>query len=487
MPLLAGPPTEGGLSQWGIFFGRFHPVFLHLPIGMLSLVLLLEFGRLFKKEKGSSTLVPMFFTAATAIVAVITGFLLFQSKVGEYAEELVDHHLWWGLGFACAMVLALVIKSWVDQAGGKGNFLYVLVLFASGGVMAVASHDGGSLTHGSTFLTAEAPNELKEIYNMMPGVEKLPIKLDGELTSVVPLEEQVVYSHYIQPIFDQKCVSCHGPDKQKGRMRMDTFEAVVAGGKEGDGLEPGNAKDSNLIYRIDLPEDDDEHMPREGKKQMEAHEMVVLEWWINGGASPDQKVVDAEIPADVQAAISKLVPPEEIAAQAKAAVEEAEAEEAARDAAELLVSELRKEFPSALNFESQDSHQLSFTAVSMRNQFDDAQLAKLEPVMDLIVSLDLASSKVSDEGVKLLAEAKSLRMLRLSESGVTDASLDLLAGLPELESLNLYGTAVSNEGVMSLAGLPNLKHLYLWQTQVDEAGADALRKAMPECEIVMGL
>jgi uncharacterized membrane protein len=500
MPVLAGPPSEEAVSQWGRFIGRFHPVVLHLPIGMLALVLLMEFGKLFRRNKGSSTLVPAFFTAVSAVVAVITGFLFYQS--GGYEGDLVEDHLWWGIGFACAMIGAFIVKSWVDLAGGKGNFLYVLMLLVSGGVMGVASHDGGSITHGSNHLTEEMPNELRPHYNKIPGVEKLEL-LDEEksdesdkgegggpsssLEPAVPVGDQVIFTHLVQPIFDQKCVSCHGAEKQKGKLRMDSYEALLAGGKEGEGFEPGNAEDSNIIYRIHLPEDDDEHMPPEGKKQIEPHELAILEWWVDSGASPDAKVSEVEMPEAVKLALGKVVTPEVREAEEEANAAEAGQMEDDRKALAEEVEKLRKEYPSALNFESQESIGLTFTAVSMRDKFTDADLAKLEPVMEGMISLDLSATKVSDKGVAAIGDAKKLRMLRLSETEVTDASIETIAGLVELESLNLYGTAVTTSGVKKLADLPNLKRLYLWQTQVDEKGAEELGKMMPECEIELGL
>ena len=494
MPLLAADPVDGAVGQWGRFLGRFHPVVLHLPIGMLALVLLMEFGQLFRKEK-RSTLVPAFFTAASAILAVIFGFLLYQSKPGEYQAELVESHLWWSIGFAGLMVAAVILKAWIQLAGGAGNWIYVLTLVATGGVMTVASHDGGSLTHGKSFLTDEAPNEVREIYNLLPVEEKLPL-IDDEggkgpgsagAVPVVPVADQVVYTHLVQPIFEQKCVSCHGEEKQKGKLRMDSYEALLAGGKEGEAIEPGDAEGSNIMFRIHLPEDDDEHMPPEGKTQMEAHEIAIVEWWLDAGASPDLKVVDAGMPEEIKSAVAQLVPPEVIAAQ-KAEAEQAAAKEAEeREALSSVVESLREEFPSALNFESRESSALTFTAVSMRKDFNDDHLGKLGPVMESMVSLDLSATGVTDEGVRSLEGAKSLRMLRLSETGVTDEAIEVIAGLPELESLNLYGTRVTNTGVSKLAALPKLKRLYLWQTEVDEAGAEALRKQMPDCEVVMGL
>lgn len=508
MPILAGPPKDDQVSQWVLYLGRFHFIILHLPIGMLSLVILMELGKLFRRDKGSSTLVPMFFTAASAVVAVIVGFLLFQS--GDDNSELIQDHMWWGIGFASSTIAAFMVKNWVDLAGGKGNFLYFLILLGSAGVMGVASHDGGESVHGKGFLRKEEPVEVRELINQIPGAKQLPLEGKDKLKEdepkdvegkgslqepepepdavpVVAPDDQVVYTHLVQPIFEQKCVSCHGENKQKGKFRMDTYEALLSGGKEGDGFEPGNAEDSNIIYRIHLPEDDDEHMPPEDKKQIEPHELAILEWWIDSGASPDAKVSEVEMPDAVKKALGSIVPPEVAEAEEDAKIEEAKKEDEARKVLAVKVEKLRADFPSALNFESQDSSGVTFTAVSMRSKFTDEELAKLAPVMEGMVSLDLSATKVSDKGVDAIAKATKLKMLRLSETEITDASLDKLAELPELESLNLYGTKVTTGGVSKLATLPNLKRLYLWQTQVDEKGAEELRKKMPGCEIVMGL
>jgi len=492
MPFLAGQPVEGALPQWQRFIGRFHPVFLHLPIGMLALVLFLELGGLFRKGPRQPGVVPAFLMAASAMVAAICGFLLWQSNPGEYPEDLIERHLWWGTGFAAMMGVAFIIKAWVDFAGGAGNWLYVLTLVASGGVMGVASHDGGSITHGKTYLIDEAPNGVRGIYNrFVPEDERVKmLEAEDEAAEdvpVVPLEEQVVYTSLVQPIFDQKCVSCHGPDKKQGKLRMDSYEELLKGGKEGDAFEPGNAEDSNILYRIHLPLDDEEHMPPDGKKQMEEHEIEIITWWIEQGAKPDSKAGEMELTDAIREAAGKLVSPAELKRQAEAlAAAEAEKEKNRKEIA-AKVEEVRKEFPTALQFESQESDGLVFNAVSMRADFGDDRLGKLTPVAGALVSMDLSATQVTDSGLAVLREAGRLRQLRLAETAVTDAGLEHLAGLVELESLNLYGTKVTKAGVEKLKGLPKLRKLFLWQTGVDEAAAAELRKAMPDCEIVLGV
>lgn len=498
LPGYAGPPSKDGLPDLAKFFGRFHPVFLHLPIGMLLLVLVLETGRLFSKKKpGSSTQVALFFTAASAVVATLLGFVLYYSDPESYEKELAERHLQNGIIFACGVVGAFVVKVWVDVAGGKGGWLVWTLLLGSSAVMGIASHDGASMTHGGDYLTKYAPNEVRKVIGLPLKEEKKPATPglaagDSGAPGTMPVAakppgEQVVYTDIIAPILEQKCYSCHNADKQKGKYRMDDYDLLVKGGKEGDGIIHGKSADSNVIVRIDLPEDDDEHMPPEGKKDLEAHEVQLIKWWIDSGASKDAKLADLEATEEVKTALTKVVPAE-VLAQQKEAAQKAEAEQAGkRESVKAEVERLRKEFPAALNFESQTSSGVTFTAVSMRKDFGDDDLAKLGPVMPALVSLDLTASTVTDKGTLLLKDAAELKTLRLAETAVTDAGLEALSGLPKLESLNLYGTQVTNEGILKLSALSNLKKLYLWQTKVDDTGMQALRAKLPGCEIVMGL
>jgi mono/diheme cytochrome c family protein/uncharacterized membrane protein len=487
-------PANGDpeLSQWLRFLGRFHPLVLHLPIGMLTIVLLLEFSKLFRRDKEGSTSTILFFTAISSVVAVVFGLLLYLSNPGDYPEELITDHLWWGAGFASLVIATFVVKRWVDHNQGRGNPIYLIMLMMGAGVMAVASHDGGSITHGKSYLTDEAPDAVRTAYNAFVSEEEhLPMLADEDSSAqasreTTPANEQIIYTNIIHPIFEQKCVSCHGPEKSKGRLRMDTYEALLAGGKEGELFEPGDAEGSNLLYRVHLPLDDDEHMPPEGKTQLEEHEIELISWWIDSGASPDQKLADAQIPVSINSAMSKIIPGDVLDAEVMTAAEETEAKAGEKKEVDAILDELREEFGVALTIESMQSSNLDFTAVAMRNRFDDGTLTRLAPAIPWLASLDLSSTSVTDEGLGLLTEAGSLRQLRLSETRVSDAGLVHLAELTSLESLNLFGTPVTTEGVKKLASLPSLKRLYLWDTQVDDAGAESLRMLMPGVEIDLG-
>jgi uncharacterized membrane protein len=494
MPILAGKPGEVEMPDLVRFLGHFHPVVLHLPIGVFILILVQELLAIFVRRgrsADSSSLFPMFFGAASSIVAVIAGFLLYHGHGDDYAgSELAERHLWGGLVFAVAAVFTFIIKAWTVSSAGNPAW-YRLLLFGSVGIMGFASHDGASLTHGSGYLTMYAPEPIRKFLGEKPKEDSDKKPKAGEAAPVKSPDQLVVYTDVVAPILERRCVQCHKEGKSKGKYRMDTYELLVKGGKEGPGLEPGNSAESNILVRINLPEDDDEHMPPEGKPDIEEPELVVLKWWIDQGADPAKKVSDFQVPADVQAAMAKLaaLPPAAAggAAEGDATAEPAHA--AAKGPDEKLkasVANLTKEFPGAISFESQGSDALTFTAVSLRGKLDDEAFGKLGGVLPHFSTVDLSATKITDKSVQALESAKQLRMVRLSETGVTDASIDTLVKLQGLESVNFYGTKVTDAGVMKLSTLPNLKRLYLWQTPVTPEGIKALKEKMPKVEVVTG-
>jgi uncharacterized membrane protein len=473
VPFIVGEPNGDKMPDIFRFLGRFHPVILHLPIGIFSLILFQESLAIFLRQKAQRSLLPMFFGAASAVAAVIAGFLLYQGG-GFEGSELVESHLWGGIGFACAAVVTLILRAW-SLAPGSSQIAFRVLLFSSVGVMAYASHDGASITHGEDYLTEYAPNPVRKAIGLKPREDK-------KVAPVKSLEEQVVFADIVQPILNKRCVECHKEGKSKGKLRMDTYEMLVLGGKEGTAIKPGDAKASNIIYRPELPEDDEEHMPPEGKKDIEAHELAVVSWWINEGADPTKTVAQSNLTDEIRAAIGKLDLGLGVAEKAPA---EAKAD---LPTDELLktIAKLNEVFPGGVTLESQASANLTFTGVSLRKGLNDELFAKLSPVLSKLVSIDLASSSVTDKSITLLASSSGLRALRLSETAITDVSLDTLAKLTQLESLNLYGTKVTDAGIKKLASLTQLKRLYLWQTAVTPAAMEELKKALPSVQIITG-
>jgi len=104
----------------------------------------------------------------------------------------------------------------------------------------------------------------------------------------LPIPRKVDFAKEIYPIFADKCISCHGPQKQKGKYRMDTKEFALKPGKEGPYIIPGSSEKSPLIHMVaGLIEEG--LMPPPSDKPGESEpltkdQIALLRAWIDQGA-----------------------------------------------------------------------------------------------------------------------------------------------------------------------------------------------------------
>jgi hypothetical protein len=324
----------------------------------------------------------------------------------------------------------------------------------------VASHYGGSLTHGSDYLVQYAPKSLREL-----------LRLDSSAQPALrqkPIPEMVPFADVIQPVLRQDCVSCHGPDKAEAELRLDTRAAILKGGKSGPVLVVGKSGESPILSRIRLPLNDKGHMPPEGKPQPGSDQVNVLEWWIDAGAQVDKTVAALKPPLRIMRALQSRYGE---ASLAKKVIPKSLKEVSP------LVNQLAEELGIALAPLSPSEPWLQCNASIVGRRFGDAELAKLAPIGPNILRLDLGGTRISDTGLVQLAAMPNLKRLHLERTDVTDAGLAHLKSLANLEYLNLHHTEITDHGLAQLEYLPKLKQLYLWQTKVTPEQAAAFVEA----------
>ena len=86
----------------------------------------------------------------------------------------------------------------------------------------------------------------------------------------------------IQPLFAARCLNCHGPEKQKGELRLDSRVSAMKGGDSGEVILPGRSKESRIIHLVAGLESD-LVMPPKGDR-LTPHEVGLLRAWIDQGA-----------------------------------------------------------------------------------------------------------------------------------------------------------------------------------------------------------
>lgn len=313
--------------------------------------------------------------------------------------------------------------------------------------------------------------------------------LTSSLLAASPASADVMksqlYGDLVAPVLAAKCAGCHGEKKPKGKLRVDSLEALLKGGNEGASVIAGKVDESPLLQRVYLPLDDDEHMPPEDKEQLTAEETAVLAFWITSGAKGTGTVAEFKPDEKAAAALAHVLGnlPEVPEKVAKADAPKTD------PAMDKLVAETIgsvETIGASLMPIAQDTPELRFSALNVSKEFSDDQLAVLKPVSVRVKWVDLARTKVGDKGLAHLAGMNNLTRLHLENTAVTDAGLDSLKGLANLEYLNLYGTQVTDAGLQKLAPLKKLKKLFIWQTKATDAGATKLAAAIPGIDINTG-
>ena len=90
------------------------------------------------------------------------------------------------------------------------------------------------------------------------------------------------FSTDILPIFSDRCVRCHGPDKAKEGLRLDTLAAVLKGSERGPVVTSGKPETSTLLKLVSLPAEDGDRMPPKGDR-LSADQLARLRQWIAAG------------------------------------------------------------------------------------------------------------------------------------------------------------------------------------------------------------
>jgi Protein of unknown function (DUF1549)/Protein of unknown function (DUF1553)/Planctomycete cytochrome C len=105
-----------------------------------------------------------------------------------------------------------------------------------------------------------------------------------------PVNRKVDFNKDIQPLLSKNCYECHGPEKQKGGLRLDQKDAALKGGDTGPILMAGKSAESLLIQVVTGTKEDIARMPKK-KEPLSDDQIGILRAWIEQGADwPDTAV-----------------------------------------------------------------------------------------------------------------------------------------------------------------------------------------------------
>ena len=434
LALLFFPLDGRAHADWLQFFGRFHPLLVHLPIGLIVLWPLLEIMGTRRSSLREAAGLVLYLALATCLVSLLFGLLLAYGS-GE-SGTTVTRHMRGGIVLALELILCVAVRSTLLEI--NHSRAYFVLLTAVLLTLAWTAHQGGSLTHGSGYLTKYMPPTIKRLV----------------APSAVSSHPNSFFSKHIYPALDTKCVACHGTNKEQGGLRLDSFESLMAGGKDGIVIAPRNPDDSLLLKKVTLPPSDPHFMPAEGRTPLTPEEITRIRAWVLAGASSEASSVPGIfIAGDLEE------PPPPVGDYSA------------------LIGEIRQMQQSQgaklVPISAKPSDGLILRTTDIAASFDDAQLAKFQRFAPFIVDAELGRTALTDSSIETLVQFKNLRALHLEDTALTGRSLGKLTSLSQLTYLNLSATKVTSDALAPLKSMPNLRHLYLFNTPAESASSDS--------------
>lgn len=440
------------------FIAHFHPVLVHLPIGILLIGCLFQWLVINEQYKklGPAVGITLFWGMVTSILSCITGYLL--SLSGEYEGGLVDQHQYFGIAVAIlAILLYYLYKRSINQSFSR----WLALILA--GLIVITGHLGGSLTHGEEYLAFSRIN--KE--------EKFERKV------IADVQAAKAYEEVVKPILQEKCYSCHAANKQKGKLRLDLPDYIQKGGKEGSTLVPGDPDKSELVKRLLLARNDDHHMPPKEKPQLTESEIAILHWWVQTGASFDKAVKEITQTEKIKpiltslqnAKVNEVIIPDIPETPVKPATDQVLAKLKTRGIVVMPVA--------------QNSNYLQASFINT-DSVTNKDLELLLGLKEQLVWLKLSSQAIDETGGSFIAQLSNLIRLQLDNTRWNDKGMESLKGLTKLQYLNLVGTSVTDKGVMQLVGVKSLRAVYLYKSKVDPTSFSTLQKSFPTTKIDSG-
>lgn len=448
------------------FLGRFHVLVLHLPIGIILIVAVLDWRSRKERFRGLAPAADFLWAAAalTAVATVVLGFMHFSE--GGFEGRSAHLHRFFGTTVAVLSVLIWLFRRRSLPAYQRLQPYTTGLMLA---VVTLTGHYGGNLTHGPTYLVEFAPESLKRLAGQEVAARK-----------IASMNEADVFADLIQPIFRQRCASCHNADKKRGGLDLSSHALVMKGGEKGVVVVAGKPDASDLMRRISLPVGADEAMPAEGKPALSEAQVSLIRWWIAAGA-PRQGLftafmADEQIRRAASETLGFTANPSG-PAPAKGAVA----------AVDQRVLDTLIQAGFTVRQLSANDVRLTVARTSLAPMSAE-ELRTLASAGCSIAEVNVARSGLGDAELAALGGLTCLKRLNVANNRITDLGLEHLGKLSELEVLNVYGNErITETGLSRLRALQKLRTIYAWNTGVTVAAAASVHRAAPSLSVDVGI
>ncbi len=330
-------------------------------------------------------------------------------------------------------------------------------------LLTLTGHYGGNLTHGETYLVDYAPENIKEL------VVKKNKYVELEVDSVK------IYNDLIQPIFNQKCVSCHNKEISRGNLNMDSYSNLLKGGSSGNPINKSDPRKSLLIKRITMPTSELKYMPPDGEP-VSFDEIKTLIWWINNLDKSNENLASLKVEDDIKESLEMLY---NLNFKEKQWFE--------KIVLEKLDESLIQNIDNTTFQIKYISDDKKFLAVKyLKKNVSISDIEKLKKISSNIIYFKAESSNLSNDMIKSISNFENLVKLEIQDNNIDDESIEILQSLNNLEILNIHNTKITSEVIEVLKNFKNLKRAYVWGTSISKNEVDEFNRKDSKLKLIGG-
>lgn len=424
----------GLFLQW---MGKFHPLALHFPI-VFGFLISIYF--LFFQNRRISTATEKLLLAINAIFATVVAlFGLLLSLHNGYDADAILWHKWGGI--------AVALLSWLFIYMLNLKVIYKKILAVLFLIILIGStHKGAQITHGVNALS-------------------FPKAINPETDNKLTADTATVYQLAIAPILNQKCVSCHGIEKTKGDLQLHNPESILSGGESGDVI-----NDGILLKSIHLPQEDENHMPPDGKLQLTAEEKAILRLWVKTGGNFTLKLNELTESDSLFLLVNKY----------QAVVNQ----KASLNFNLPGLEEFNSNYCSVnYLFNGSDEVEVNFFQGANYNR---ENIKRLEKIKTSIVNLNMQGMPLAKEDLDIIVQFSNLQRLNLNSTKLDINLLEVLKELPNLKSVSICDIDFDADELDKFLDKATFSALHIWNQNTTKEQIEKIIAKYPDINIIAG-
>ena len=229
-------------------------------------------------------------------------------------------------------------------------------------------------------------------------------------------------------------------------------------------------QDSEILYRILLPADHEDHMPPAKEEQLTKDELMILQHWFELGAEERLQYSDLEPQSELAGVVKQML-----------------SSRASNDWLSLPSvsdADLEKLGTDYCTIRRMHQHANALQVlVFPHNPYDSRLFQNLKKISKNVVELSLLNVPLSKEEMKVLGFFNSLEMLNIRDCSFSDDDFNQLEGLNNLKVLKASNTTIGDMAISGIQNFTQLTQLYAYNTKLTESGVEKLKSKMPNLQV----